>query len=204
MQIWTQTLAKFEARLPELGQDRKDFMNQLVEFLIGQIRTQGQVSVMTMCTHNSRRSQLGMAWASALASHWKLPLKAYSAGVEITACQLRTLDDLENQGFEIKRFEGENPCHQCSLPGDSIQVELWSKLAEDSANPKQNYATLIYCDHAATQQGELLGCGLRLECFIKESKNLGAELEHSPIEERLAVEWIYALRQLQKALEIKV
>lgn len=200
--VLKQTMAEFLALKSELGTDRKQWMDALALYLAKSIQQRSFANVLSMCTHNSRRSQLSMAWVHAWAQYFGLDVRAYSAGVEVTACQMRTLDDLEAQGFAVNRAQGENPRHQVGL-GVGKPVELWSKLAQDQENPRDHFAALIYCDNAAQVQGPLEGCALRLECLMKEVGEFGPELHRSPIEKRIAVELAYAMERCKQILEEK-
>lgn len=183
-------------RSNELTTARKAWMDQLAHYLASTIEQKGSVAILSMCTHNSRRSQLSMAWVHALAHYFDLPIQAYSAGVEITECQSRTLVDLEHQGFIVSRDSGINPRHEISIAKDASPILAWSKLASQSEAPK-GFAALIYCENAASVQKELPNCGLRLECLLKDSPTPGPELEHSPIQEQISTELFYALAKVR-------
>ena len=101
-----------------------------------------------VCTHNSRRSQFAQVWAHVLAHHFGIKLEIYSAGTEVTACNPRTLEALQAQGFSVDILKGENPVQRLSFAEDQTPIQLFSKTIDDASLPKENFAALMTCSHA--------------------------------------------------------
>lgn len=102
-----------------------------------------------ICTHNSRRSQFAQVWAQIAANHYGVSLQSYSGGVEITACNPRTVAALERAGIGLsKESESANPHYRFSEPEGMTALILFSKLYDDPINPKEGFAAVMTCSHA--------------------------------------------------------
>lgn len=100
-----------------------------------------------ICTHNSRRSQLAQAWAKIAAHQFRVPLESFSGGVEVTACNPRTVAALQRVGVEIEATaEGDNPVYHLKLGEETLS--LFSKLYDHPSNPRQHFAAVMTCSHA--------------------------------------------------------
>ena len=125
--------------------------NQLIEIahiLQTQLDKNGHLNMHFICTHNSRRSQFAQAWSHALAQERHLPISSFSGGVEITACNSRTVEALKRAGFEIVIPElNENP-HYLIRWKSGTPLTLFSKLYEDVTNPNSNFFALMTCSDA--------------------------------------------------------
>lgn len=107
------------------------------------------VSLIFVCTHNSRRSVFAEVWASVFIEHYNLPLKAYSGGTEVTAVNRNTLDCLETLGFELNYDASiDNPKVDIKLSEHS-SLTAFSKLYNDAFNAQQNFFAMMMCQHAA-------------------------------------------------------
>lgn len=131
-----------------LSEERKLLLRELIEYLQGKIDHHLPLALNFICTHNSRRSQLSQAWAFAMGHYYRIPLHSYSGGVEITACNERTIASLERMGFEISHSpNGTNPIYTLR-DGSDETLELYSKLYDDSKNPQTGFAAIMTCSSA--------------------------------------------------------
>ena len=74
------------------------------------------VNINFICTHNSRRSQLGQVWSFYAADYFNLPISAFSGGTEVTAFHRNTVKTLTDVGFkfDIDVFSHTNPTYRIS------------------------------------------------------------------------------------------
>ncbi len=107
----------------------------------------GAVNLNFICTHNSRRSQFAQTWAQTIAAYVGFSVDCYSGGVEVTECNLRTINALQTTGFEVTQVGEQNPRYQLRFSDDSEQVTLFSKLHSDNSNPDR-FLAIMTCDHA--------------------------------------------------------
>ena len=59
------------------------------------------ININFICTHNSRRSQLGQVWSFFAADYFKLPINAFSGGTEVTAFHRNTVKTLTEVWFKF-------------------------------------------------------------------------------------------------------
>jgi len=103
-------------------------------------------SVIFLCTHNARRSQLSEFWFRALAAEYGISVEAYSAGVEATRVHPHVVSVLREQ--LLSAGNQDNP----QVVQHDIQAgtrPFYSKTLEDPSLPKKNFITVAVCDHAA-------------------------------------------------------
>lgn len=131
-----------------IPEERKPILQELIDYLSEKLASNQELSLNFICTHNSRRSQLAQVWAQVAVAYFDLPVKCYSGGVEVTACNPRTLASLERTGFRINKKGKENPRYRVSFSEEATPVECFSKLYDDPANPKDIFAAVMTCSHA--------------------------------------------------------
>lgn len=108
-----------------------------------------QISVNFICTHNSRRSQLGQVWAFFASHYFGLNISSFSGGTEVTAFHRNTVRTLKEVGFtfNVEEFSHQNPVYQVSFQGTSDFVLGFSKTFDHSIN-KAPYVAITTCDSA--------------------------------------------------------
>lgn len=143
-----QLIEKMKADESNLSETRKNALAHLADTLVEK-KTGDDLQLMFICTHNSRRSIFAQVWASVLADHYQLPIKAFSGGTEATAVHENTLKCLEDLGFEIASGnDRQNEKVQIKY-GKHQQISCYSKVFDHPENPQQDFIALMLCDHAA-------------------------------------------------------
>ena len=143
-----QLIRKMATEEENISKARKNALAHLADTLVDKHKKES-FPLIFICTHNSRRSIVAEVWASVLADHYQLPVKAYSGGTEVTAVHQNTLDCLGNIGFRIvKQNNRQNPKVQIKYGADQ-QLITFSKLFDDEVNPQQNFSAIMLCDNAA-------------------------------------------------------
>ena len=107
------------------------------------------ININFICTHNSRRSQLGHVWSFFAADYFKLPINAFSGGTEITAFHRNTVKTLTEVGFkfDVDEFSHTNPIYRISFSDDNPSLLGFSKLYNNIEN-KTPYFVLTTCNNA--------------------------------------------------------
>ena len=107
------------------------------------------ININFICTHNSRRSQLGQVWSFFAADYFKLPINAFSGGTEITAFHRNTVKTLTEVGFkfDVDEFSHTNPIYRISFSDDKPSLLGFSKLYINIEN-KTPYFVLTTCNNA--------------------------------------------------------
>ena len=130
-----------------ISDHRKELLKPLKEYLSSKIKQKSVVNLNFICTHNSRRSQLSEVWAKITGDFYGLNINTFSGGIEITACNERTINSLSRLGFKIKNLGGENPHYEIKYADNKTPITLFSKLYDDPANPKTGFAAVMSCSH---------------------------------------------------------
>ncbi len=129
--------------------ERLQILNEITETLQDHLNKDGYLNLYFICTHNSRRSQFSQAWAHALAQERQLPIYSFSAGVEVTACNHRTIESLKRAGFEVAVLMDELPNPNYEIRWKTgMPITLFSKLFDDVSKPKTDFFALMTCSDA--------------------------------------------------------
>lgn len=124
-----------------------------------------------ICTHNSRRSHLGMIWAIVAAHYHGLDqVESYSGGTEATALNPRMVVALARAGFRIDDPGGENPHYLVHFSADAPPLICFSKRYDDSANPSAGFAAIMTCSEADENCPLIFGADLRLPLTYEDPK----------------------------------
>lgn len=150
--------------------ERQQKLIEIAEILQEQLDENGFLNLHFICTHNSRRSQFAQAWSHALAQERHLPISSFSGGVEVTACNSRTVEALKRAGFEISNpVPNENP-HYVIQWKSGTPLTLFSKLFDDKANPKSDFFALMTCSDADDNCPFIPGTRQRIPLRYKDPK----------------------------------
>lgn len=158
-----------------------------------------------ICTHNSRRSQFAQVWGQTIADYLGLPIFCYSGGVEITACNIRTLKSLGRAGFQVHTPSEENPKNEIKYADDQPPIILFSKLFDDPVNPKENFAAVMTCSDADENCPFIPGTEKRIALNYEDPKAFdNTEKEEEMYDERsmqIASELFYVFKTVKEKNE---
>jgi len=172
---------------------RKEVLQVLINYIQGKRDKNEAVLLNFICTHNSRRSQFSQIWADVASSYHNIDIQSFSGGVEVTECNTRTIASLKRLGFEV-RFESKaNPKYQVTFDTEKAPSELFSKLFDDSTNPKKGFTAVMTCSHADENCPFVTGCEQRISLRYDDPK----AYDDSPLESAM-----YDYRSLQIATEM--
>lgn len=182
----------------ELDADRKEALEPLINYL----RKRSKARLNFICTHNSRRSQLAQVWAQVAADYYHYSLAAYSGGVEVTACNERTVAALERAGFNVLSSDGNNnPIYKLSYSEEVAAISLFSKLFDDSINPSSDFAAIMTCSHAEEHCPFVAGADHRIALTYEDPKAFDDSPEEAQAYDRrcaqIAREMFYVFKAVQ-------
>lgn len=186
----------------EIPAGRRAVLAELAAF-VSERRAQGRLAELVfVCTHNSRRSQLGQVWAATAAAwHGVDGVRTYSGGTEVTAFEPRAVEALRRAGFEIADAPGTNPRYTVSMGPGVAPVQAWSKRYDDEANPREGFVALMTCGSADAACPTVRGAALRLALTYDDPKQAdGTPQEATRYDERsrqIAAEMLYLLGLVQ-------
>ena len=126
-------------------------------------RAAGKTTELTfICTHNSRRSQMGQLWAAAAAAHFGIDeVRVYSGGTEATAFNPRAVAAMRKAGFVIENSGGDNPRYQVTFDRGGRATECFSKRYDDPVNPTEDFVAVMTCSEADEACPVVFGASVR-------------------------------------------
>tara|TARA_B110000902_G_scaffold121843_1_gene142690 strand:+ start:2158 stop:2787 length:630 start_codon:yes stop_codon:yes gene_type:complete len=134
-----------------ITEDRKIVLSNIVAAIAQEYSKNETVNLNFICTHNSRRSQLGQVWSFFAASYFNLNINAFSGGTEVTAFYKNTVKTLQKVGFEFQLtdFSHQNPTYQISFNGNENRILGFSKLYSNPINTEP-FMAITTCNNADT------------------------------------------------------
>ena len=185
--------------------ERKLALAPLVKYIQESQKEHGLTQLNFICTHNSRRSQFSQVWAHIAADHFGIKTSSHSGGVEITACNERTIASLKRTGLVVNTTREDtanssNPRYEILFKTGSSPILLFSKLFNDSSSPSENFATIMTCAHADENCPVIPGAENRIAVrYVDPKKHDDTNLEEIMYDERslqIANEMFYAFGEL--------
>jgi protein-tyrosine-phosphatase len=191
-----------EDDLSEIGDKRKQKLNQLADFISSKIRNGNDAKLTFICTHNSRRSHFCLIWAAVLAHHFEQRpnIQTFSGGTEATAFNPRAVAAIRRAGFKVENPGGENPRYKVSYAENAAPLSCFSKTFDDEINPQDDFAAVITCSDADENCPVVPGTSLRIAIpYVDPKVSDGTPEEAQTYDERcrqIATEMYYMLSQL--------
>jgi arsenate reductase len=147
--ISTENFFKLASKKIQLDAHRKNILLKIAETVAKEYVKNKIVNLNFICTHNSRRSQLGQVWAFYAAHYFKLNIHAFSGGTEVTAFYRGTVKTLQSVGFDFKvvDFSHQNPKYLISFTGSTDSIIGFSKRFDNETN-KEPFIAITTCNHA--------------------------------------------------------
>jgi len=160
--VYLQGAAAGCAAIPQV---RKEELAKVAEY-IQQCRRRVEPTRLTfICTHNSRRSQLGQIWAQVAAVYYgHTGIETFSGGTEATAFNPRAVAALRRCGLRIEADQpsATNPHYRVWMSEALPPLECFSKVYDAAPNPPKNYCAMMTCAEADEACPLVLGCDLRI------------------------------------------
>lgn len=188
----------------QIPEERKLDLKKIALFVQSKIAAGETAQVTFICTHNSRRSHFGQVWAQTAAAYYGVAgFKAFSGGIEVTACNERTIAALKRAGFSVSDSDGgKNPVYLVKYSDKSDPIRSFSKLYSDKENPQANYLAAMTCDHADANCPIVQGAALRVPVHYVDPKVAdGKPEEAATYDERcqqIAREMFYMMSLVRK------
>jgi arsenate reductase len=183
---------------------------QRLSFLAEELRSRliaGQpIRLNFICTHNSRRSQLGQVWAAVAAFVNDVPgVRTFSGGTEATAFNPRAVAALQRAGFSITedstRSESGNPRYVVRFSEAASPLECFSKVHDAPGNPKEDFLAIMTCGEADENCPVILGAK-RISLLYEDPKVADeTAVEATRYDERsdqIGLELLWAFREARR------
>ena len=132
---------------------------ELAKVIVEQYKSGNELSIILICTGNSRRSMMGAAMGNASAAYYGFSdLRFYSGGTTPSAFNSRSIRALKEIGFKIEPT-GEKATAGPKGEENQVYNVLWgqgkglrsiefSKHYSDPKNPQKDFIALMVCDEA--------------------------------------------------------
>ncbi len=186
--------------LPEVSEIdllRKIKLNAIIDY----IRHADNPRLNFICTHNSRRSQMGQVWAHVAANYFNIHCEAFSGGTEATAFHTNAIGALARAGFEIQASSNNNPKVTLRFSKEVDPIVCFSKTYDDDANPKENFAAIMTCSEADQECPVVFGAAERIKLLYEDPKEAdGTSTEEAKYDERcrqIAIEMFYVFSNVK-------
>lgn len=175
---------------------RKNLLEEVASFVSAARSNGGTAELVFICTHNSRRSQMGQLWAAAAAAYFGIDqVRTYSGGTEVTTFNSRAVTALERAGFAVLNPGGENPRYRFSFGEAGGDTVCFSKAYDDPFNPKEGFVAIMTCSDADEACPVVPGAALRVTIRYDDPKIAdGTPSETAAYDERcrqIATEMLY-------------
>jgi protein-tyrosine phosphatase/arsenate reductase len=190
----------------EISAERKLILHQLSTYITGQLKKGDKVQLIYICTHNSRRSHFGQIWAAVASFFFGIEnVSSFSGGTEATAFNINAINALRNLGFIIKATkESSNPIYKVSF-GNEISTLCFSKVFDDVANPKSNFAAIMTCSDAEKNCPFIPGVDFRIATTYADPKTFDntalQEERYSERNRQIALETLYVFGLVREMLK---
>jgi len=144
--------------------NRKDDLNLFAEVIESHLDEKGSCAINFICTHNSRRSQLGEFILRILTNYKGLNgITTFSGGTEATAFNHRMVSALNKHGFHFESTVGDqNPIYTYASEDHILQQKMFSKKYSHDFNPQDDFIAVMVCDHADENCPIILGASHRI------------------------------------------
>lgn len=192
----------FESKFDQITAERKALLQKCAVSIANQIEKEDATNLVVICTHNSRRSQLGELYLATAAHAYGINnIKSFSGGSEATAFNHRMVNAVLRKGFSIQLLEaGENPRYQISLHDHLFENEFFSKVYDHPFNPTENFVAILVCHSADEACPSILGASDRffipyVDPKMSDDSPKEAEVYDAKVNE-IGAEMFYLIKQL--------
>jgi hypothetical protein len=151
---------------------------KLAEWIVASYQHGKPLSIIFVCTGNSRRSILGATMGNVAADYWGLPeIRCYSGGTAPSAFNPRTIATLKAIGIEVeptgeeaeRGLEGSpNPIYlvrwgdTAGNAAPAMETIEFSKHYSNAANPQTGFAAIMVCSQADAECPMVRGASRRI------------------------------------------
>ncbi|MEO1652353.1 MAG: protein-tyrosine-phosphatase [Bacteroidota bacterium] len=174
-------ILEVKEEVSEIDSFRKNYLDWMAKDISKKIQLNFPVSLMFVCTHNSRRSHLSQAWAQCMSHYFEFrKVRCYSGGTKETAFYPSAAAALENAGFIIEKSgHPQNPIYEVYFASGAEPLRIFSKKYNHPFNPKSGFVAVVNCSRADESCPQIEGALSRHTLIYKDPK----EFDESPLEQ---------------------
>ncbi len=198
-------LASLREKSGTIPSGRKETFFLLGDAILKSLSERNAADLVFICTHNSRRSQFGQAWARYLSRYLGINnIRTFSGGTETTEFNPMAVAALERAGFSVSVPDQDitNP-HYFLSTGDAGPVEpMYSKVFDDPGNPWEGFIAVMVCSDADEACPFIPGASHRISLPYRDPKEFdGTALEKDKYDDccrQIAAELYFLFQYLQQ------
>lgn len=134
----------------KITDERLELLLKISSKIIEEYQKNNKLNLNFICTHNSRRSQMGQVWSYFAVEYFSIDnIFTFSGGTEVTAFHRNTVKCLQKVGFEfsVLDFSHQNPRYLISFKDSDKSILGFSKIFDNNINEKP-YIAITTCDSA--------------------------------------------------------
>lgn len=189
-------------RADVIDEERMHALEEIARFVSAERRTDCGAKLHFICTHNSRRSQMGQIWAATAAARFHVDgVRTYSGGTEATAFDVRAVGAIERAGFAVDVSGDANPRYSVRYADDRPPIECFSKTYDDPANPTERFAAIMTCAEADAACPVVHGAAMRFPIRYEDPKVADGTVHEARVyDERcsqIATEMLYLFSRVE-------
>jgi arsenate reductase (thioredoxin) len=180
-------IAQVTKEFDQIPPDRQKELRKIALYVKSKLAANETPQLTFICTHNSRRSHLAQVWAQTAAAYYDVPgVKTYSGGIEVTACNIRTVWAMRRAGFSVVEISGgTNPVYLIQYSDSAEPLRAFSKLYNQGGNPTNNYVAVMTCDNADKNCPVVEGSSMRVGVhYVDPKESDGKPEEEATYDER--------------------
>ena len=133
----------------EISDSRKLILKELVKYINSKKASNGEVHLIFICTHNSRRSQFCQIWAETASAYYNKKIYCYSGGLVVTEFNINAVNTMKKCGFDVIKSGSKNPTYSLYYTNRKIKpIYVFSKLYSGPAYEANSFATITTCSDA--------------------------------------------------------
>lgn len=198
LKLFAEHITKQFAQIPN---DRKEKLTPLVNFVREKHQSTEEISLVFICTHNSRRSHFGQVMCAFAATYYGIPnVQTYSAGTEETAFHPNAIGALKTIGFKVEQLDQSTNSNYRINFSESVHSDCFSKTISHESLPKNQFAAIMTCSDAEQNCPFVPGAEKCIGITYEDPKAYdGTELQSAKYLERatqIATELFYVFSQL--------
>ncbi len=194
---------KLATEFENIPAERKETLEKIADYIKKKNAERKPANLISICTHNSRRSHFAQVWATVASSYYRIRnIYSFSGGVEVTAFNPNAIAALERVGFHIHAESStENPIYDVQFDEQAFPVLCFSKLYSDVENPQKEFAALMVCGSAEQNCPLVAGADLRVSLTFEDPKDFdGTPQQNEKYDERckeVATQMMYLFSKIK-------
>lgn len=166
-----------------IATERKIKLEKISEYIREKKKLNRTINLVYICTHNSRRSHFGQAWAQAAAAYYSVAtVHTFSGGTVATAMNPNAVQALTRAGFRMEqKDQGENPLYLFYHSNSENPGLFFSKEFDHPSNPSEEFAAIMVCGEAEENCPFVPGVEFRIVTTYEDPK----EFDDTPVMEKM-------------------